>query len=241
MSKALFPPTAKGRKYEQQARNIRNFAGLKRDEDPLDPFALAPYAGLLVVDFTQIEGLSEQARNHLLGDGSKDWSGGTLTRPLPNGRQLVILNPKHGLQRHQATLMEEVCHVFLGHKANKLEIAKTNEQGQIVARDYHDADEEEAYAVGAAALVPYAALHRFVTTGKTTFQIAKHFGVSRQLAIYRIQISMLWPEYKKRHPAEVEEYNQKYNAQFNRLEKSVESIESGESVITTETKGQSTA
>ncbi|HEX4949294.1 MAG TPA: ImmA/IrrE family metallo-endopeptidase [Blastocatellia bacterium] len=225
MSKALVPPTAKGRKYEQQARNIRAFAGLKRDDERLDPFALAPYAGLLVVDFSQIEGLSEQARNHLLGEGAKDWSGGTFTRPLPNGRQLVILNPKHGLQRHQATLMEEVCHVFLGHKANKLEVTKTNEQGKIVARDYHDEDEEEAYSVGAAALVPYAALHRFVTTGKTTFQIARHFGVSRQLVIYRIQISMLWPEYKKRHPAEVEEYQQKYYGQFGKPVKPTEDTE----------------
>ena len=208
MSKALLPPTAKGRKYELEARKIRSFAGLRREDDPLDPFALAPYAGLLVVDFNQIEGLSEQARTHLMGEGAKDWSGGTFTRPLPNGRQLVILNPKQGHQRHHATLMEEVCHVFLGHKANKLEITKTNEQGQIVARDYDDSDEEEAYSVGAAALVPYAALYRFVMMGKTTFQIAQHFGVSRQLAIYRIQISMLWPEYKKRHPAEVEHYNQ---------------------------------
>ncbi|MBS1810058.1 MAG: ImmA/IrrE family metallo-endopeptidase [Acidobacteria bacterium] len=207
MSKALLPPTAKGRKYEQEARKIRSFAGLKREDDPLDPFALAPYAGLLVVDFNQIEGLSEQARAHLLGDGAKDWSGGTFTRPLPNGRQLVILNPKHGHQRHHATLMEEVCHVFLGHKANKLEITKTNDQGKIVARDYDDSDEEEAYAVGAAALVPYAALHRFIAIGKTTFQIAQHFGVSRQLVIFRMQISMLWPEYKKRHPVEVEQYN----------------------------------
>lgn len=210
MSKTLLPPTAKGRKYEQHARGIRSFAGLKRDDEPLDPFALAPFAGLLVVDFEQIEGLSEQARCHLLGEGARDWSGGTFTRPLPNGRQLVILNPKHGRQRHQATLMEEVCHVFLGHKANKLEITKTNDQGDIVARDYNDTDEEEAYAVGAAALVPYTALQRFVTTGKTTFQIAKHFGVSRELIIYRIKISLLWPEYKRRHPAEVDQYNQKY-------------------------------
>ena len=220
MNKALLPPTTKGRKHEQEARKIRSFAGLKRDDEPLDPFALAPYAGLLVVDFNQIEGLSEQARKHLLGDGANDWSGGTFTRLLPNGRQLVILNPKHGLQRHQATLMEEVCHVFLGHKANKLEITKTNEQGKIVARDYHDEDEEEAYAVGSAALVPYAALHRFISMGKTTYQIAKHFGVSRPLVIYRIQISMLWPEYKKRHPTEVEEYNQRYNSQFNKTAKS---------------------
>ena len=207
MSKALLPPTAKGRKYELEARKIRSFAGLRREDEPLDPFALAPYAGLLVIDFNQIEGLSEQARNHLLGEGAKDWSGGTFTRLLPNGRQLVILNPKHGHQRHHATLMEEVCHVFLGHKANKLEITKTNDQGQIVARDYDDSDEEEAYSVGAAALVPYAGLHRFVMAGKTTFQIAQHFGVSRQLIIYRIQISMLWAEYKKRHPAEIEQYN----------------------------------
>ena len=207
MSKALLPPTAKGRKYELEARKIRSFAGLRREDEPLDPFALAPYAGLLVIDFNQIEGLSEQARSHLLGEGAKDWSGGTLTRLLPNGRQLVILNPKHGHQRHHATLMEEVCHVFLGHKANKLEITKTNDQGQIVARDYDDSDEEEAYSVGAAALVPYAGLHRFVMVGKTTFQIAQHFGVSRQLIIYRIQISMLWAEYKKRHPAEIEQYN----------------------------------
>ncbi len=214
MSRTPLPPTAKGRKYEQSARNIRAFAGLKRDDERLDPFALAPFAGLLVVDFNQIEGLSPQARAHLLGDGANDWSGGTFTRLLPNGRQLVILNPKHGHQRHHATLMEEVCHVFLGHKANKLEITKTNDQGKIVARDYHDEDEEEAYSVGAAALVPYAALYKFITTGKTTFQIAKHFGVSRELVIYRTKISMLWPEYKKRHPVEVEQYNQKYNRNF---------------------------
>lgn len=208
MSKALLPPTVKGRKYELEARKLRSFAGLRRDDEPLDPFVLAAYVGLLVVDFSQIEGLSEQARLHLLGEGAKDWSGGTFTRPLPNGRQLVILNPKHGHQRHHATLMEEVCHVFLGHKANKLEITKTNDQGKIVARDYDESDEEEAYSVGAAALVPYAGLQRFVTMGRNTFQIAQHFGVSRQLIIYRLQISLLWPEYKKRHPAEVEQYHQ---------------------------------
>ena len=80
----------------------------------------------------------------------------------------------------------------------------------MVARDYNESDEEEAYAVGAAALVPYSSLQRFVITGKATFDIAKHFGVSRELVIYRIKISMMWPEYKKRHAKEVEIYNLKY-------------------------------
>ncbi len=215
MLKAPLPPTPKGKRYEQSARNLRTFAGLRRDDEPLDPFNLAQYAGLMIVDFKMIEGLSQSAREHLLGKGANDWSGGTFTRPLPNGRQLVILNPNHPKSRHQATLMEEVCHVFLGHKANQLEIPKTNDQGKMIARDYNESDEEEAYAVGAAALVPYSSLQRFVITGKTTFDIAKHFGVSRELIIYRIKISMMWPEYKKRHAKEVEIYNLKY---ANRME-----------------------
>src|SRR5918911_176710 len=150
---------------------LRDFAGLSRDDEPLDPFALAQFAKLMVIDFEQIEGLSEEAREHLLGAGADAWSGGTCSRPLPNGWRLVILNPKHGRARNNATLMEEVCHVFLGHRANRLAIVAQNKQGKTVARDYNDADEEAAYAGGAAAPVPYNALRRFVLQGKTSTKI----------------------------------------------------------------------
>jgi hypothetical protein len=198
----LLPPTPKGRKYEARAQGIRQFAGLRRDDEPLDPFALARFARLLVVDFDQIEGLSSKAREHLLGEGADAWSGGTCSQPLPNGWRLVILNPKHGRQRNNATLMEEVCHVFLGHQANRLAIVAQNEHGKTVARDYNQADEEEAYAVGAAALVPFTALRRLVLRGKTALEIARHFNVSRELVTYRIKVSQLWSEYKTRHPEE---------------------------------------
>jgi hypothetical protein len=198
----VLPPTQKGRQYELRALGLRDFAGLREDE-ALDPFALAQFAKLMVVDFEMIEGLSEETREHLLGEGSGAWSGGTASRPLPNGWRLVILNPKHGRQRNNATLMEEVCHVFLGHKANRLSIVAQNKQGKTVARDYNEADEEAAYAVGAAALVPYAALRRFVLQGKNSKEIAQHFNVSRELAEYRIKVSRLWDEYKKRHAEEL--------------------------------------
>ncbi len=202
MEDEKLPPTFKGRQYEVRAMGLRDFAGLRRDDDPLDPFELAYFARLMVINFEEIAGLSEQTREHLLGVGVNDWSGGTSSRPLPNGWRLVILNPKHGRARNNATLMEEVCHVFLGHKANRLSIVAQNKQGQTVARDYNEEDEEAAYAVGAAALVPYAGLRQMVKRGKTSIEIARHFNVSRELVEYRMKVSRLWPEYRQRHPEE---------------------------------------
>src|ERR1044072_3677896 len=121
----LLPPSEKRRQFELYALGLRDFAGVK-GEQPLDPFALAEFAKFLVVDFAQIEGLSAESREHLLGEGADQWSGGACSRPLPDGWKLVILNPAHVPQRNRATLMEEVAHVFLGHKPNRLAIISSN-------------------------------------------------------------------------------------------------------------------
>jgi hypothetical protein len=203
MDDTVLPPTNKGRQYELRALGLRDFAGLRKDDAPLDPFSLARFAKLLVVDFNQIKELSEESRRHLLGDAVDSWSGGTCARPLPNGWRLVILNPRHGFQRNNATLMEEVCHVFLGHKANQLAIVCQTKDGKTLAREYNHADEEAAYAVGAAALLPFSALRRFVHAGKRSTEISRHFNVSRELVEYRIKVCRLWDLYKLRHPEEV--------------------------------------
>ena len=181
---------------------LREFARLRRDDAPLDPFALAHFARLMILDMDEIHGLSPETVKHLLGEGQGAWSGGTCSRPLPNGWRLVILNPTHGPQRNNATLMEEVCHVFLGHKANRLAVVAKSKEGMTLARDYNESDEEAAYAIGAAALVPYSALRRFVSQGKASREIARHFRVSRYLVEYRIKVSRLWAEYKAFHPDE---------------------------------------
>ena len=189
------PPTQKGRHFELRALGLREFAGLRRDDERLDPFSLANYAKLLVVTIDDVNGLSEVSRNHLLGDGKELWSGGAASIPLPNGLRLVILNPSHGRNRQHATLMEEVCHVFLGHQPSRLAIENKNKEGKTIARDYNHSIEEEAYSTGAAALVPYAALKRMVNEGKTIQEIARHFYVSRALVEYRIKVSRLWDTY----------------------------------------------
>ena len=219
MNSFSLPPTEKRKQYELRALALRDFAGV-REHDPLDPFALAQFAKLMVVDFDQVKGLSPESRAHLLGPAAEEWSGGACSRPLPNGWRIVILNPAHGTHRNRATLMEEIAHVFLGHQPNRLAViggnptvreGATNRTAMIggnptvregatthpaAARDYNKSDEEAAYAVGAAALVPYQSLRRFVLEGRTADQIARKFGVSRQLVEYRIKVTHLWADYK---------------------------------------------
>jgi Zn-dependent peptidase ImmA (M78 family) len=148
------------------------------------------------VPFDEVRQLSPATVEHLLGSGKDAWSGGAASIPLPDGRKLIILNPTHSLTRQNATLMEEISHVFLGHKPSRLAIEQRDKDGQIIARDYNHAIEEEAYSTGAAALVPYTALKRMVSQGRTAQQIARHFYVSRALVEYRIKISRLWTTYR---------------------------------------------
>src|SRR6266478_6411055 len=198
----LLPVAEKRKQFELRALGLREFAGVTEDQ-PLDPFALASFARLLVVDFNSIKGLSAESRTHLLGAAADEWSGGACSRPLPNGWRLVILNPAHGAQRNRATLMEEIAHVFLGHKPNRLAVISRNptvREGatsrETLAREYNHADEEAAYAVGAAALVPYAALRSLVFQRRQSQDIARRFRVSRPLAEYRIKVTHLWADYK---------------------------------------------
>ena len=188
------PSGEKWRNFELKAIGLRDFARVRADQ-PLNPFDLAGFANLLVIRFDEVAGLSESAREHLLGSASEKWSGGACT--LPNGMKLVILNPTHGRSRTNATLMEEICHVFLGHQPNRLSIVTKDDRGKVMARDYRKADEEEAYGVGAAALVPYASLKKLLLQGKNSKDIGMHFRVSRELVEYRMKVTHLWREFKE--------------------------------------------
>ena len=192
------PPGEKWRQFELNALGFRDFAGV-RPGAPLDPFDLAKFANLLVVEFDQIQGLTQETREHLLGTASEKWSGGACSLPLPDGRRIVILNPNHGRLRTNATLMEEVSHVFLGHQPSRLKVVAETSTGQTISREYRKADEEAAYATGAAALVPFSALRRLAFEGASSQHIAKRFRVSRELVEYRLKVTHLWSTYRHAH------------------------------------------
>ena len=70
----LLPAAEKRKQFELRALGLREFAGVNEDQ-PLDPFALASFARLLVIDFNSIEGLSEESRTHLLGAAADECAG----------------------------------------------------------------------------------------------------------------------------------------------------------------------
>jgi hypothetical protein len=89
--------------------------------------------------------------------------------------------------------MEEVCHIFLGHLPNRVGAASLGSGFSF--RDYDQADEEEAYAVGAAALVPYHILRTAINRRLGIREIAQWCGVSNRLVEYRLKVSKLWRSY----------------------------------------------
>ena len=94
------------------------------------------------------------------------------------------------------------------------ELGGTENRIAISRRDYNEAIEEEAYSTGAAALVPYAALKKFISEGKSSREIAKHFGVSRALVEFRIKISRLWDAYKRLHQQVTEQFDDDFDSAF---------------------------
>lgn len=189
----MLPPRGRSRRYERKALEIRRFAGVKLDE-PLDPYRLADYARLRVISLDDLCNLSAEVRSQLLEGDPGGWSGGT-SQPLPDGSRVVVLNPMHGKDRQAATLMEEVCHVLLGHHPNRVGVAVSGHGG--AARDYDHADEEEAYAVGAAVLVPYHVLLGAVEAHLPLRPLAKRYGVSYRLVEYRLKVSGLWESFSR--------------------------------------------
>lgn len=188
---SALPATKLGRQFERKAIRIRQFAGARYLER-LDPYALAARVKLKVVSMLDLEALSDESRKHLTSVDTKSWSGGA-TPMLADGSRLVILNETHSRTRRAATLMEEICHVLLGHKADRLGIEGAAGSG----RDYEKERECEAYGVGAAALVPYHALSKFIAEGRGSDEIARRYGVSRDLVRYRSKIVGLWEPLKK--------------------------------------------
>jgi len=187
--KPLLPRNPLGRHFELAGLQLREIAQT-HPEKPLDPFALARHFKIRVVEPSTIRGLTPQQLRLLTGHYSANWSGATL--PLPNGWQLCILNPAHNPERTRATLMEEVAHIYLGHRPTKI----TTGLNGLCRRDYEKSTEQEAYAVGAAALLPYGPLLTAVRKRTSAHRIAKRYRVSKELVEYRIKITLLWRLYK---------------------------------------------
>ena len=175
---------------ENTALGIRGYLGLQI-LDPLDPYDLAGRLSVRVIKSNEIPGISPAVIKHALGQGKDDWSAGTIV--LPGGNHLIILNPMHSRLRRKSTLMEEICHVVLGHNPSHL----GNRDDSLWFRSYDKDAEAEAYRVGAAALIPYDGLRELLQEGLDIIHIGKRYDVTRNLVEYRLKVNGLWKMHQR--------------------------------------------
>ncbi len=168
--------------YEKKALEIRRLAGC-RDRQPLDPYYLASILRFNVMTLSQLpadDPSVNTARETVFA--SNQWSGAAIIHPSDHS-VIIVLNDRHSPRRLRATLMEEICHVILGHPPTRI-----FNDGVRFRRSYQRDVEDEAYSVGAAALTPYKSLHEMLHEACSIRQIAQWFGVSAALVNYRFRV-----------------------------------------------------
>lgn len=109
------------------------------------------------------------------------------------GSPVILLNCGKPRRRRMATLMEELGHLLLEHKPCRL--APHPELGMI-QRTFDREQENEAYDLGAALLLPKQRIQRDVKDLKLFVgQIAEEHGCSDELVTYRLRRMRLWNRY----------------------------------------------
>jgi len=179
----FLPFSDRSRRWEPKAQRLRGLLRL-RAEDILDPFELAPKVGLTLMAFSEVP-IENDLHTYLLDGAGDHWSAGVYGETLPDGTYLCILNPVHDIRRRRITLMEEISHIFLQHRPTTVR----NIGAGLSSRDYLQSEEEEAYGVGAAAIMPWTSFFHDLNEGLAVEEIAEKYGVSTALVTYRISIT----------------------------------------------------
>lgn len=189
---ATRPPTREFLQYlEEQAAQLRRRAGVGQ-LDRLDPWTVADQLGITIITPHDIAAMTPEQHAQVRTVSPKQWSGTGM--PLPNGQLLVVLNPEQTPERATVTTLEEIAHTHYGHQPTRIVTLPNG----TAKRSFNARNEQEAYWTAAAALLPIKAVGRAVWLGQTASELAEAYGVSVELAEFRIKILRLWHHYTAR-------------------------------------------
>lgn len=148
----------------------------------LCPWKYADHLSVLVFEASELNLEPEHADQLLIRDPDS-WSGMTL---FEEGVHVVVLNSSHPHTRRTATLMHELAHIILEHVPAEVSVSPS---GLVLLSDYSAEQEEEADWLGAALLLPEAALIQYRSRGMSVEAIAEIYGVSSQLCSWRCRMT----------------------------------------------------
>lgn len=161
---------------ERLAAKVRNEMG-KSPSEPLDAVDLVRHVGAEVRCADELTSLAKLQTLEELQPGA--FSACTFT---VGGRHIVVYSPLASEGRTQSDLAHEVAHILLDHEI------KTVETIGAISFFTCDADEEqEANWLAGCLLLPRPLLYAAASQGLDATQIAQSYGVSEQMAAFRLR------------------------------------------------------
>jgi Zn-dependent peptidase ImmA (M78 family) len=161
---------------ERIATRVRREMGLAA-ADKLDAKALAEHVGAAVrcadelTDVAKLEALEETQPGA--------FSACTFTI---DGQHIIVYNPLASPGRTQSDIAHEVAHVLLGHEVKTVETI-----GELSFFTCDPDEEQEANWLAGCLLLPRPLLLRAATRGADATSIATDYGVSEQMAAFRLR------------------------------------------------------
>ncbi len=175
---------------ERRAITLRAEMGLA-PADALPPADLAEHLG---VGFRMADTLVPMAALAAL-DKLQPGCFSACTLPGPTG-PVVVVNPLNSPGRQQSDAMHELSHILLRHETRQLERI-----GDLVFFTCDPDQEEQADHLGATLLLPRPLLVAAHAGGLTIAAIAETYGVSEQLARWRVNSTGVAVQIKRRKAA----------------------------------------
>jgi hypothetical protein len=159
------------------AIELREEIGLS-PRDRLDPQMLADLYGIPAIDLCDLD-VDPRHIAQLTGPDSGAWSALTV---FDGTRRKIVLNDGHDPRRLANSFSHELAHLFLEHTPKPVR----NLDG---SRTWNRTMEEEANELAAQLLIPTCTARILAYRGHTAEQVADMYGVSTELARWRLRIS----------------------------------------------------
>lgn len=161
---------------ERKAQEVRTEMGLGA-EDPLDCVDLAKHVGAEVRRADELTTIEKLEALEEIQPGA--FSACTFTI---DDRHVIVYSPLGSHGRHQSDIAHEAAHILLEHRVKQVE--------QVGGLSFFTCDpdeEQEANWLAGCLLLPRQLLYSAASRGLDASAIASHYGVSEQMAAFRLR------------------------------------------------------
>jgi len=176
---------------EKLAEDARIQMGAKTIDDLVDPL-LIELEDVKVISLNDISEVSKKTYKYLIEEAGSEWSAMSVPLDLSFEKWVILINHTHDIERQRASILEEFWHIIQGHS-----LVRIIQMGNSHGRSYHPDEEDEAFYLASATLLPKLSVEKFVFDINRNLDLfAKKYGVSQQLVEFRIKRLGLWYHYK---------------------------------------------